>query len=454
MNPVEKIRQIIENMTNVKYEADEYGIHLNEKSLDEAYREKVSNVLHREEGQDTLKKLWQSDELSRSLHDIRYFPHPIDVDSKFIIETFLLKSEDLLSQRYRGIYDLVMYEGFLGKEHSASIDIEKIIEDKDFASKYPLTHLLLKNVLEIATRIGNKHSLKMDIVAGEIREIIKHHDARGFYLTVPYYVKSDDEDKIQGIVKRALMIREFWGEWVKVREEMANDLGLDDRAFVIRDLMEGELDLPIWTIMVQPISIGWSLVVDLKYAERHQELSGEQWFDICGGFIRAEFQKADEARFRIYSAPIYFGLLLGEMMERIHAGSSFKEILNMLNMRKINPIAYLLDRSHMDEIARFPPALANILDSLIDLIEKESTGSLKITPVQVECMWEPFASFLMKPIQTQEYSSTSAEPELIDVSLVMDIEYSDDADFPFKVIEAARKLEKTREKFINILKKH
>lgn len=216
--------------------------------------------------------------------------------------------------------------------------------------------------------------------------------------------------------------------------------------------MEGELGLPIWAIMVQPISIGWSLVADLKYAERHQKLSDEQWFDMCGGFIRAGFQKAGEAHLRIYSAPIYFGLLLNEMMERINAGSSLREILNMLSIRKINPIAYLLVRSHMDEITRFSPVLANILASLIDLTERESTDSLKITPVQVECMWEPYVAFLVKPIQTWEYSSTSAEPEFIDVSLTMDIEYSDDADFPFKVIEAARKLKETKEKFISILK--
>lgn len=130
---LEKIRQTIENVTNVKYEVDEYGVHLDEKLLNEAYREKVGSVLRREEGQNILKKLWQSDDFSRSLHDIQYFPHPINVDGKFIIETFLLKSEDLLSQRYRGIYDLVMNEGFLTKEHLVGIDIEKIIEDKSLA---------------------------------------------------------------------------------------------------------------------------------------------------------------------------------------------------------------------------------------------------------------------------------------------------------------------------------
>ncbi|MEM2921927.1 MAG: hypothetical protein QXF26_06390 [Candidatus Bathyarchaeia archaeon] len=38
MNQIlEKIRQIIENMANVKYEADEYGVHLDEKLLDDYY---------------------------------------------------------------------------------------------------------------------------------------------------------------------------------------------------------------------------------------------------------------------------------------------------------------------------------------------------------------------------------------------------------------------------------
>ncbi|MGB9717969.1 MAG: hypothetical protein ACPL4E_05945 [Thermoproteota archaeon] len=456
MNSIlEKVRQILENTTNTKYEVDEHGVHLNEKILDKTYREKVSDVLHGKEDQNAIKELWQSDEISRSLHDVQHFPHPINADGRLVVETFLLRSEDLLSQRYRGIYDLVMNEGFLSKGRLTDTDIKKIVEDEELASKYPLTHLLLKKASEIATRISNKYSLKMNIVAGEIRNIIKYHDAQGFYLEVPYHVMSDEEDRIQAIIERASAIREFWREWTRVREEIVYNLGLDDKAFVIRDLVEGMLGLPIWTVMVQLIGTSWGLVTDLKYAGRHQKLSDEQWFDMCGGFVRAELQKADEKpRFRIYSAPIYFGLFLGETMVRVHANSSFKKILDMLNTERINPVAYLLDRSHLDEITRFSPLLADILSSLIDLTERESADSLKITPIQVECIWEPSIIFMVKPIPPHEYSSISAEPDLIDVSLVTEIEYSDDADFPFKVIEAAGKLRETREKFINILKEH
>ena len=457
MNQIlEKVRLIIEDMTNAKYEVDEYGVHLNEKSLDKVYREKVDDVLHRKENQDILKELWRSDETSRSLHDIQYFPHPANVKGKFVIETFLLKSEDMLSQRYRGIYNLIMNEGFLSKERLISTaDVKKIIEDKDLALKYPLTHLFLKKVSEIAIRIGNRHSLRIDIVAEETRDIIKYHDELGFYLTVPYHVVSDEEDRIQAIVERALAIIEFWREWVKVREEMARDLGLDDKAFVTRDLTEGVLSLPIWTVMVQPIDGSWGLLVDLKYAERHQKLSDEQWFDTCGGFIKAELKRADqESRFRIYSAPIYFGLLLREAMEKIHTDHSLKEIFDMLDMRKVNPITYLFNRSHLGEIAKTHSTLATILTSLIDLIERESTDSLKITPIQVECIWEPSVTFLVKPIQIHGYSNIPTEPDLVDVSLMTEIKYSDDNEFPFKVVEAIEKLRKTRRKFIDILKEY
>jgi len=453
---LEKIRLAIEDVTNAKYEADEYGVHLDEKSLDKIYREKVVDVLHRKENQSILKELWRSDETSRSLHDIQYFPHPANVGGMFVIETFLLKSEDLLSQRYRGIYNLIMNEGFLSKERLISTaDIKKIIEDKDLALKYPLTHLFLKKVSEIAIRIGNKHSLRINIVAGETRDIIKYHDERGFYLTVPYHVVSDEEDRIQAIVERALAIIEFWREWVKVREEIARDLGLDDKAFVMRDLMEGVLRLPIWTVMVQPIDGSWGLLVDLKYAEHHQKLSNGEWFDTCRGFIKAELKRTDQkSLFRIYSAPVYFGLFLQEAMEKIHAGHSLKEVFDMLNMRKVNPITYLFNRFHLGEIAKNHPALAAILTSLVDLVERESTDSLKIIPIQVECIWEPPVTFLVKPIQVDEYSSISTEPDLVDVSLMIETEYSDGEEFPFKVIEATEKLRKARRKFINILKEY
>jgi hypothetical protein len=52
------------------------------------------------------------------------------------------------------------------------------------------------------------------------------------------------------------------------------------------------------------------------------------------------------------------------------------------------------------------------------------------------------------------YSNIPTEPDLVDVSLMTEIKYSDDNEFPFKVVEAIEKLRKARRKFIDVLKEY
>ncbi|MBO3810202.1 MAG: hypothetical protein FGF50_11515, partial [Candidatus Brockarchaeota archaeon] len=115
---MKKIRDIVSEMTGVKYELRDNAIWIHEDSLLEEYTEKVRKVLSGKEKPSVLKELWRSDELSRSLFSVLWVTDPkFDASRRQIaVDSFKIIGEDLLGQRYRGIYRLARREGFLRKD--------------------------------------------------------------------------------------------------------------------------------------------------------------------------------------------------------------------------------------------------------------------------------------------------------------------------------------------------
>lgn len=184
-----KVKEIIDNMTCTSYKISQYLIKLDEEMLYRVYRGKVAEVLSRKVNNALLKELWRSDELNRFLIAVHHNP-----DSGFdrltrerFVEAFYVVGEDLLGQRYRGIYHSARREDFLREKEKylTRMDIKKMINDEDFMLKYPLTHLLLRETFKIISRVKEKHGKDIDILIAEViqREIytdFRNRDVEGF----------------------------------------------------------------------------------------------------------------------------------------------------------------------------------------------------------------------------------------------------------------------------------
>ncbi|MBO3809986.1 MAG: hypothetical protein FGF50_10415, partial [Candidatus Brockarchaeota archaeon] len=111
-------------------------------------------------------------------------------------------------------------------------------------------------------------------------------------------------------------------------------------------------------------------------------------------------------------------------------------------------IEYLFNRSNLKEIARNSELLADLLASLIDLIQK---SELKITPVEVNAVWPDTLSELIdtEPVSMDAYYDAYYRPnwyEEIEVSLTTDVEYSGDVvDFVLNIIDVAGRLDRVKE---------
>ncbi|MEM3648940.1 MAG: hypothetical protein QW506_07235, partial [Thermoproteota archaeon] len=169
---MKKVRDVASDMMGVKYELRDNAILMHEDPLLEEYGEKVRKVLSRKEDPPVLKKLWRSDELSRSLFSVLWITDPkFDVSGRQIaIETFKIIGEDLLGQRYRGIYHLARGEGLLREDFYLDDEVyldygkSKItLDDENFILKYPINHLLFCKLSEIMRRIRNKYDVEIGV---------------------------------------------------------------------------------------------------------------------------------------------------------------------------------------------------------------------------------------------------------------------------------------------------
>ncbi|MEM2939308.1 MAG: hypothetical protein QXU95_03420 [Candidatus Bathyarchaeia archaeon] len=459
-----KIRDLATDATGVEYELHRDAILLREYPLLEKYSEKVRKVLSRNEEPSVLKELWRSDELSRPLFSVLWITDPkFDASRRRIaVETFKIISEDLLGQRYRGLRRLAWVERFLAEDIYLDDEMQIRYErgrigllDKDFAAKYPVTHLLLSRLSDIVKKIRSKYGVKIGITTRELlnREGVKYRDPKEFCATITYDVLSHGEDRVKGISERILAIKEFWGEWMKVREEIAHHFGIDDDAFIIRDLLEEALGLPRWSVIVKPANGGWDLMIDVNYAIMNRKGTGEDYWLKISRFVRAEMRKAGAKNFlRIYSLSIPIGLLL----EEIVGNASLEKVIEAPKAKRMNIIDYLFNRSNLEEIARNSELLADVLASLIDLIQK---SGLKITPIQVYAVWPDTLSELIdtEPISVDNtYYDVCYRPngyEEIEVSLTTDVEVSGDVvNFVSEVIDVAGRLDEVRKALESFLK--
>lgn len=266
-------------------------------------------------------------------------------------------------------------------------------------------------------------------------------------------MKSEEEDRAKEIIKMILAIKEFWEEWIEAREKIAYSLGIPDEAFMIRDLLEEAFNLPLWTMMIKPASNGWDLVADLNYASfQRKGLDEEQWFNISK-LIRAEFRKVDGKNvFKIYSPPFPLGLCL----ENIVKPEILRRMMEKLKAQRLDIVTYLFNRANLDELTEFSQQLKSVSTSLFDLAE---FYGLKVSPVQVECVWPDVSSepFDMWPVTVQDphYNSYYEREnwEFIEASLTTSINYSDDiVGFVSKVVETTEKLNEIKNKFEQLLK--
>lgn len=461
----EDVKDFLDKITHAEYKISKRLLELDEDILYNKYQEKVAKVLFRKADIITLKELWQFDDLSRFFIYIYHNPNRVfEVSGERFFEAFDIVGENLLDQRFRGIYHLARNEGFIESYQEGYFlsykEIKEMVKDERFASKYPLTHLLFKKIFEIMTNIKEKYQTELNYFLGEVIKTSEYgeYNVERFYPTVSCYGKPYDEDMVEDIIKKIMAMKEFWEKWIKVREEIVHSFGIEDEAFMIRDLLEGILGLPLWTIMVKPATDGWDLVMDIKYADVRREklkLSLKQWYDIFK-LIKAEFRRTNgKPIFRIYSPPIPLGMLLG----RVIGPNVIKKITEILYAEKKDIISYLFDRSNLDELTKLFPLLANISNSIINLLDSIKLNDQKVSLVHVDCVWytdsdiEPFyVEFPSSGDYHYQFYCENDNWECIEVSLTTNIEYSNDiVSFVFKIVETAEKLNDIKDKIESLL---
>jgi len=458
-----EVKEDIAKITHAEYKITERYLKLDEEILYDRYREKVAEVLSRKADKNALKELWQSDDLARSFIYVYYNTHGFDIlTGREFVKRFDVVGENLLDQRFRGIHELIESEGFIRCGLAEFLDqeeIKEIIEDESFALRYPLTHLLLKKIFEIKTSIEEKYQTEMTLIMEQVTITSKYgkYEVKSFYPKV-YHTRSYDEDIIEDAIKGVMAMKEFWEKWTKAREEIAHSLGIEDEAFMIRDLLEGILGFPLWTIMIDPVKDGWDLTIDLKYADARRKklnLSIEQWYSMSK-LIKAEFRRTNgKPIFRIYSLPILLCSLLGKAV----GPDVVKKMVKILYEEKRDIATYLFDRSNLDELTKLSPLLANISNSLIDLLDSIKLNGQKVSLANVETVWTDLETepFYVKTLSAGdpffEFYCENDNWECMEVSLTTNIEYSDDiVSFVFKIVEIAEKLNDIKNKIEDFLR--
>ncbi|MEM3026365.1 MAG: hypothetical protein QXP19_02500 [Thermoproteota archaeon] len=371
-NLKEKLAEKLKQLLGYSFKWNSYGFvaDLDEIERDRDYMNRVRHAIKLDNPLPELRGLWKYDDL---LEPVRYV----------MLHHGLLRveSSNALYRRFRGIMHAMWDEDPLSR------DLNSRFESEGWEKKFPLTAKFTKAGEEYARKKEEEMGIKVYFNVGSEYEEVPYPP--NYTITSIEFISEcmlppSPSEQFKETVRRAEAIRRVWTEWVEKRKELCEEMGIDETIFALRDVIEAELGLPIWSVEVRPGKLGAEVIVDPEYLNSWKadlrESSSEKvsnWDDLL---FQVEFLKR-QGLIRVYSSPIFLygsitrimlrdlGIKGEDIADKPEGKEAIRRLLSKPKELRVNLLNYFTDRKNLKDIEAVSPTLAKTLENLISYLE-------------------------------------------------------------------------------------
>ncbi|MBO3809985.1 MAG: hypothetical protein FGF50_10410 [Candidatus Brockarchaeota archaeon] len=368
-----KLAEKLEQMLGYPFKWDGYGFvaELDEVERDRAYMDRVRRAMELDNPLPELRELWKYDDL---LKPVRYV----------MLRQGLLRveSSNAFYRRFRGIMH-AMWD-----EDSSSRDLDRRIEGEEWEKRFPLTAKFTRAGRESARKKEEETGIEVYFSVGSGYEEVPYPSN---YTITPIKFLSEcmlptsPSEQFEEAIKRAEAVRRVWAEWVEERRELCEEMRMDETIFAVRDIVEMELGLPIWSVEVRPGKLGAEVIVDPEYLncwKQDMKAYPEKVSDWDDMLFQVEFLK-NQGLVRVYSSPIFLygfisrimlrdlGIQGDDVADKPEGKEAVRKLLSKPKGLRANLLNYFTDRKNLKDIEAVSPTLATVLDNLINYFERK-----------------------------------------------------------------------------------
>lgn len=332
-----------------------------------------------------LRELWKHDDLLKPVCYIMLHQGLLRVESS-----------NALYRRFKGIMHAVWDEDL------SSRDLDRRIESEGWEKRFPLTAKFIRAGRELARKKKEETGIEVHFSIGSGHEEVPYPSN---YTITPIEFVSEcmlpslPSEQFEEAIKRAEAVRRVWTEWVEERKKLCEEMGMDETIFAVRDIVEAELDLPIWSVEVRPGRLGAEVIVDPEYIDCWKEdmktypEKVSSWDDVL---FQVEFLK-NQRLVRVYSPPIFLygfisrimsrdlGIREEDIADKPEGREAIRRLLNKPKELRINLLNYFTDRKNLKDIAVVSPSLAETLEKLINYLDRkrmEGVENVVLHPIE------------------------------------------------------------------------
>ena len=373
-NLKEKLAEKLKRVFGYPFKWDGYGFvaDLDEVKRDRAYVDRVRRAMKLDNPLLELRELWKHDDLLKPVCYVMLHRGLLRIESS-----------NAFYRRFRGIMHAMWDEDPSGR------DLGSRLKSEEWEKRFPLTTKFTRAGKEIARKKEEEMGIEVYFSVGSGYEEVPYPS--NYAITPIKFVSecvlpSSPSEQFEEAIKRAGAVRRVWAEWVEERKKLCEEMGMDETIFAVRDIVEVELDLPIWSVEVRPGKLGAEVIVDPEYLDHWKtdlrKSSPEKvssWDDVL---FQVEFLK-DQRLVRVYSSPLFLYGFISRMMlrdlgiqgedvaDKPEGKEAVRRLLSKPKKLKANLLNYFTDRRNLKDIAAVSPSLAETLEKLINYFERK-----------------------------------------------------------------------------------
>jgi RNAse (barnase) inhibitor barstar len=354
---------------------------LSEVERDRFYLDGVRHAMTLDDPLSELRRLWEYDDLLKPVEAIMF---ALDVNRGE--RHMLVMTPHALYRRFRGLIHAIC------DEISPNMDnLWDILKDERLKRRFPITAKIINLGNELAEKkrkeTGIEVHFTVDIKVSQEVPYPSNYTipVMNFEGTLP--ISEEFEEEVVGQVKP---VKEVWAEWVNERKRLCQEMGMDEVILAVRDIIEAQFDLPVWSVEAKPGRLGSEVVVDPEYIDLWKsnlsKSDPEKASMLDDLLFQVEFLKT-QGLVRVYSSPIFLyyfisRIILEELgiygevgLDEVPRG---REIIRSLLRRprelKANLLNYFTNPENLKDIGSISPLLAMRLENLITYLEKRRDG--------------------------------------------------------------------------------